>query len=177
MEHIIEILVWPLTIIVIVMLLRAPLSELVPTLKKLKYKDLELEFEREANKILAEAERDLPEALEEKKQRIKTTDVMFSRSRPEPATEILESWRNLELNIRDLAKEHNVQGGRSTRSLVDALVLNGLISKEGAAIILDLAAFRNKVAHTNEEVISYEVSSAFSGSVKRVIESLNNKNT
>lgn len=169
MEHIIEILVWPSTLIIIVAILRSPISALVPTLKKLKYKDLELEFEREANKLLSEAERDLPEVLEDKKERKRTTDVLFSMSRPEPATEVLESWRNLELNIRDLAKVHNIQGGRSTRSLVDALASNGLISKEASAVILNLAAFRNKVAHTNEEVISYEVSSLFSATVKRVI--------
>ena len=177
MEHIIEILVWPLTIIVIVMLLRTPLSELVPTLKKLKYKDLELEFEREAKNILAEAERDLPEVIEEQKQRQRTTDILFSRSRVEPATEILESWRNLELNIRELAKDHNIQGGRSTRSLINALESNKLITKEVSPIILDLAALRNKVAHTNEEAISYEVSSAFSSSTKRVIAVLKNRNT
>ena len=91
--RIIDILAWPTTIIIVVALLRSPLSDLLPTLKKLKYKDLELEFEREANKILSEAERDLPElpqTQEKSKPVKKKSRVLFCLSRRDPSIEILE---------------------------------------------------------------------------------------
>lgn len=168
LKQIIEIIAWPLTTIVVVMLMRSPLSELVPTLKKLKYKDLELEFEREANKILAEAERDLPEVPEKPKPEIDNSGIMFSRRRLEPTTEILESWRSVEIDMREIAKNNNIQDCRSIRSLISSLESENLISKEVARVILDLAALRNKVAHTDKEAISYEVSSAFRDSAHRV---------
>lgn len=172
LANIVGILAWPVTTIIVVMLMRPPLSELIPTLKKLKYKDLEVEFEREANKILSEAERDLPEIPEKLKPKpkpeIEDSSILFSRCRVEPASEILESWRSLELEMRAIAKDKNIEAGRSTRSLIYGLESNGLISKEIAKITLDLAALRNKVVHTDEEAITYDVSSAFSSSVQRV---------
>ena len=168
MESIIKIIVWPITIIVVVMLLRSALSKLVPTLKKLEYKDLKLEFEREAKTILAEAERDLPEIQEIPKPKKEDSGIRYNRQKLEPVMEILESWRDLEINIRELAKTQNIRVGRSTLSLIKALEANNLISNEVSKVILDLAALRNKVTHTNEEVITYEVSSAFSNSIKRV---------
>lgn len=172
LANIVGMLAWPVTTIIVVMLMRSPLSELIPTLKKLKYKDLEVEFEREANKILSEAERDLPEIPEKPKPKPKPeaedSGIRFSRRRLEPTSEILESWRSLELEIRAIAKDKNIEAGLSTRSLISGLESNGLISKEIAKVMLDLAALRNKVAHTDEEAITYDVSSAFSSSVQRV---------
>jgi len=168
LAKIVETLAWPVTAIIVVLLLRSPLSELVPTLKRLKYKDLELEFEREANKILSEAERDLPEIQEKPKPKIEDTGIMYSRRRLDPAIEVIESWRSLELDMRELAKTNNIEIGRSIRSLVAELEANNLISKEIARVALDLASLRNKVAHTNERAITYDVSSAFSSSVSRV---------
>lgn len=39
-----------------ILVLRRPLRELIPTLKKLKYKELELEFEKETYELLEEIE-------------------------------------------------------------------------------------------------------------------------
>lgn len=178
LANIVGMLAWPVTTIIVVMLMRSPLSELIPTLKKLKYKDLEVEFEREANKILSEAERDLPEIPEKPKTKPEAEDsgILFSLRRLEPTSEILESWRSLELEIRAIAKDKNIEAGRSTRSLISGLESNGLISKEIAKVTLDLAALRNKVAHTDEEAITYDVSSAFSSSVQRVKAAMRGEN-
>lgn len=176
---IIELLVWPTTIVIVVMLMRSPLSKLIPTLKKLKYKDLEMEFEREANKILSEAERDLPEIPEipEMPKLQDDTRALYSKRRIEPAIVILESWRSLESEMREIANHQNIQAGRSIRSLISELESNGLISKEAAKVSLDLAALRNKVAHASEETITYEVSAAFCSSVERVKSAMRVENT
>lgn len=166
-----ETLAWPVTAIIIVMLLRAPLQQLIPTLKKLKYKDIELEFEREASKILSEAERDLP-TLPKGEQEPRDSDIKFNIARLKPVTEILESWRNLELHLRDTAKSNSIDGGRTIRSLINELHNNEFISDEAAKITLELAALRNKVTHTDDTNITYVVSSAFSASVERIINAM-----
>ena len=173
LERIIEILAWPLTAMIVVMLMRKPLAELVSTLKRLKYRDLELEFEKEANKILAEAERDLPEPPKEKPDK-ESSGILFSRVRLEPSTEIMESWRNLELKLRSMLPEGSEK--LTTRVLVSELEGSGKICKSTSKLILDLASLRNRVTHTTDEAVSYEVSTAFSGSVKRVISALELKN-
>lgn len=171
--QIVEILAWPATIIIVVMLLRSPLSELVPTLKKLKYKDLELEFEKEAREILADAERDLPEPSKPEPSEVEDSGIRFSLARPEPSTEIMESWRHLELKLRELSRGSDNK--RSTGYLVRLLANEGKISKETESVVLSLSSLRNKVAHTDEEVISHTVSSSFKESVARVISALDSE--
>lgn len=173
-ERIIDILAWPFTIIVVVMMLRSPLSELVPTLKKMKYKDLELEFEKEANKILAEAERDLPEPPKPEPIEHEDTGIRFSLRRPEPADEIMRSWRNLELKLREMAGEEKAK--RSTGHMIRELTQSGAITVEMSKLILELSSLRNRVAHTDEEAITYKVSSSFRESVTRVLAALESSN-
>lgn len=167
-ERIIDILAWPFTIIVVVMMLRSPLSSLVPTLKRLKYKDLELEFEKEANKILAEAERDLPDPPKPSKH--KNTSVRFSQARLEPADDIMKSWRDLELKLRGISGEGMARC--STGQMIRELTQSGAITVEMSKLILDLSSLRNRVAHTDEEAITYKVSSSFRESVNRVLSAL-----
>lgn len=168
MERIVEILAWPITAIIIVILLRKPLSDLVVTLKKLKYKDLEIEFEREASKILAEAERDLPAPPSPRPKRSKDEPkMMYSLRTPEPSIEIMESWRNLEIKLRALSGEPASKS--STGQIIRGLQQSGKITSEMAKVILELSSLRNRVAHTEDEAISYKVSSSFSDSVLRVM--------
>lgn len=169
---IIESLAWPVTTIIVVLLLRKPLTELVPTLKKLKYKDLELEFEREANKILSEAERDLPELTEKPHVKVDVSTAQFSRQQLEPAVEIIKSWREFELYLREVSASRKLKPAPSIRSLVSELENIGAISKEAGRVIMDLAALRNKVVHTDEEAITYETSLAFIKSVNQVRSSM-----
>ena len=61
--EIIKIIIWPTTIILSVIILRNGLNGLIPKLIKLKYKDLELEFQKEALDIQAIAERDIPKTI------------------------------------------------------------------------------------------------------------------
>lgn len=167
MESIIEILVWPITTIIVVMLLRSPLSELVVTLKKLKYKDLELEFEKEANKILADVERDLPEPPKPEVKETKDPGVLFSRRRLDPAVEIMESWRHLELKLRGLSGDLSNQ--KSIGQIIRELSKSGKISKETSKAVLELSSLRNRVAHTHEEVITYNLSSSVKESISRIM--------
>jgi hypothetical protein len=46
-SEIVKALAWPTAIVVLVSLLKKPIVELVPLMKKLKYKELELEFSQE----------------------------------------------------------------------------------------------------------------------------------
>ena len=154
--------------------MRSPLSELVLTLKKLKYKDLELEFEKEANKILADVERDLPEPPKPEPKETKKPGILFSRSRQEPAVEIMESWRNIELKLRELSDDPASK--KSMGHIIRELFKSGSISEETSKVILELSSLRNRVAHTHEEIITYNVSSSFKESASRIMSVLESCN-
>ncbi|MEH8019351.1 hypothetical protein MN202_19115 [Rheinheimera muenzenbergensis] len=167
--RIFEVLAWPITTLIIVIMLRSPFLELISTLKKLKYKDLELEFEKEAQNILAAAERDLPEPIKPDQAEVKNPDMQYSCAHLhlDPSAEILGAWRDLELKLRELSSEQ--RGNRSTSHVVRELAKSGKISSETAGVILELSYFRNKIAHSDEELISHNTSSSFMESVARVL--------
>ena len=66
----IDSLVWPIIIIVFVVLLRKPLSDLIPFLERLRYKDFELQFKsnlqlaKDTEVLIAKHEGEIPERLE-----------------------------------------------------------------------------------------------------------------
>lgn len=166
--QVVELVVWPATIVVVVGLLRAPLSKLAPTLKRLKYKDLELEFEREASKILAEVERDLPEPERSDSVAEGGPDTpMFSRVAPEPTDLVMRSWGELESAIRELVGKSAYEK-TSVRLLVDLLSKSDKIREETIRAILDLAALRNRVAHAESEVISADMAQSYASSIRRI---------
>jgi len=53
-SELVKSLSWPAATVFLVVLLRKPIIELIPLMKKLKYKELELEFSQEVSKLKAE---------------------------------------------------------------------------------------------------------------------------
>ncbi|MCG8401714.1 MAG: hypothetical protein MJA84_08965 [Firmicutes bacterium] len=172
-------IIWPTTIIVVVALLRKPLSDLVPTLKKFKYKDLELEFEKEASKILADTERDIPEPDEppivcesEREYGVDPKDqVCFKRLELEPSEKILVIWKKVEKEIRRLASSDNLTS-KSVGALIKNLTVNKVIDKEVMQSLLNLASLRNRVAHSDSELISENAANAYNEAASRVLSHL-----
>jgi hypothetical protein len=57
-------LAWPSVVLAIVVALRKPLSDLLPLLQRLKYKDLELDFGKRVEELRAEVAEELPQQAE-----------------------------------------------------------------------------------------------------------------
>ncbi|HTQ99584.1 MAG TPA: hypothetical protein VMH83_06320, partial [Candidatus Acidoferrum sp.] len=55
--RLVDILAWPITVLIVTLVLRSPLVQIIPLIKKLKYKDFEVEFERRVNNLSLEVER------------------------------------------------------------------------------------------------------------------------
>ncbi|MER3513447.1 MAG: hypothetical protein C4310_02805 [Chloroflexota bacterium] len=60
--ELIKALAWPITILIIIIVLRKPLANLIPTLQRLRYRDLEIEFGRSVQELASEAKKELPAA-------------------------------------------------------------------------------------------------------------------
>ena len=60
---VIDSLAWPAVVIMTVVLLRRPLAGLLPLLRRVKYKELEVEFAQEVKELRQEAEAALPLSL------------------------------------------------------------------------------------------------------------------
>lgn len=146
----IDSLAWPFAIIVAVLLLRRPLSELIPLLERLKYKDLELSFRERVHKVATEADALLPpppagvvpSAAEDRMQQL--VDIS-------PRAAILEAWVELEAAAAEAARRRNLDlrpsDLKSPRKLFQALREGQILDNYQLALLDDLRAIRNSAAH------------------------------
>tara|TARA_R100001143_G_C3359147_1_gene134457 strand:+ start:1608 stop:2174 length:567 start_codon:yes stop_codon:yes gene_type:complete len=151
-SSIIDSIVWPVTILILVYLLRNPLSSLIPLLQKLKYKDLELEFGRRIEEAKEEAEAELPptdsllEIDESRKERL------LKLASISPRATILDSWREIELSLLDAAERNKVKlpyrRARSPLQVMKTLQEADLIDKNKIPLFEDLRILRNQAAHS-----------------------------
>lgn len=163
MEHlvrIIEALAWPGVALIALFVLRRPIADLIPMLQRLKYKDLELEFERDLDKLREEA-RDarskttLPPSDESV---VADLDYYLQQVRESsPRNAVIEAWLGLESSAVSTATHFKLmpEGARVTASsAIKALVTAGVLSDNDMRIINELRLLRNKAVHELSASIS-----------------------
>ena len=108
-SSVIDSLAWPIAVIFIVFMLKKPLGTLLPKLRNLKYKDLELDFGKELKKIEDKAKKVLPPESKPKRikekpkernsaQIIKEAERLFEEF-PEPAVAL--AWSAVEVELME----------------------------------------------------------------------------
>ena len=174
--EIVKVMIWPLTILIAVLILRKGILELIPNLKKFKYKDLELEFKREAIEIRAKIERDIPkiEPPEEKPREefvASEPRPMFSIRKLPPSDFILSEWKRIEKSIFSLSERHKIDIGEpeSVRSIITKLRKNDIFDSAVESALLELSAYRNKVSHTHSNIFSEDISNTYYESSKTLV--------
>lgn len=158
MEHlttIIDSIVWPATVLAMFFLLRKPLGSMLPFVKNVKYKDLEVTFKRGLKEVRAEAEEsgiEFKTSSEEKEEIYRLIEIS-------PTSAIVESWKEIELTARDkinqLVKDKTGQHKAQRRPL-SYLELTGALIPSTAQAIRELQQLRSQAAHTKDIQLSKE---------------------
>ncbi len=155
-SNVINSLVWPVAILVIVFLLRDPLVKLVPLLKKLKYKEFELEFSQEVRELRQSVERELPAA--EDPRSLGSRERLRQLADISPRSTVLEAWLEVESAGAEAARRHRPElGERDVRNwlkVLDALVRANVVDKERFFQLQELKMLRNRAAHVEDFELS-----------------------
>jgi len=151
----VQTLAWPATVLIVFFSLKQPLSRLLLSLRKLKYKDFSAEFnklESRAEEIqepvvthpIPENERGFYSTLEEQ---------ISEMSSISPQGAILIAWAAVETAIHSAAVRLGMPMDLSHRSLLSKLayLTEKKINPEIIYTIHDMRRIRNKVAHVVEE--------------------------
>lgn len=161
-------LAWPLTVLIIIYLLRKPLNELLPKLLRLKYKDLEVSFDKELKEAKDKADTsELPKVdkLAGYSPIVEKRDRLFELARNYPRAAIIEAWTQLEASIGNALYAHNITTYNERTS--------GLISYKNSAKLLfknkpqylsyfnSLLDLRNKAVHTDDIEIDHNKAVSF----------------
>jgi len=164
----VESLAWPISIVIVVAMLKQGIVNLLPKLRQLKYKDLQLDFQESVKKIESEAEvAKLPrfESSSGHEQLRKDKEGLFSLARSYPRAALFEAWVRLEVTVG--------QGLRNAQVITDGEKKSAKYQlRSGAEVLfseypeqlkyfLSLLDLRNRVAHGQVESVELEPACAF----------------
>lgn len=152
--HVVDALAWPLTILIIIAILRKPLSGLLPLLQRLKYKDFELEFGRHVEEVRQEVQSELP--APPGPSLIQPDEEVIERlAGVSPRSAVLEAWRRIEEALFRVAQRRqiNVQA-RSPLAIFRALQRAEVLDPGKLRILHELRVLRNDAAHAPDFALS-----------------------
>ena len=142
-------LAWPVSVVVLVLLFRKPITERLPFLKKMKYKDLELEFEKELEQLQAEVRpklggRPAPQLEAPKK------DELAGLVSASPRLAILAAYREVERTLEDTALHLGARADITAPAALRYLHEKNAIDEASMKVVLRLQALRDKVVHATD---------------------------
>lgn len=180
-------LVWPALIVVLVLILKEPIRSLMtsPGLRRVKAgpAGIELEIDRtleEAKRELDQGQLGPPPKLptpEEQQLAADFSEEMRQLAEIQPRAVVMESHTRLEHLLRrlvDVPRDHRGQrpGFLNLRALGRLAVEQGLLTENEASALDELAVVRNAVAHSSDQVISFERALEYAELVKQLAISL-----
>lgn len=146
--------IWPIILLVVIILTRKGIKELVPGLKKAKFKDFEIEFDKQISKIKEEAKEEFPEQKDDLKLHlISLTQVL-------PNESVLEAWKEIEQRAEKLILTNkpdiNIPAKEKYKRMQEILMEENFIEAKKAKVFHDLRMARNKAAHAEGHFLSQE---------------------
>jgi hypothetical protein len=147
-------LAWPVTAIIIFVILRRPLLNLFPLVQRLRFQGIELDFSRQIQALAAEAHNQLPPVrkTDEKGQPMRAHWVELAQLSPRAV--VLEAWLELEKAAVQASRRHNLNLRsvelRSPLILGEALEEAGVLEGTTLGIYHQLRNLRNAAAHASE---------------------------
>lgn len=159
-SSVIHYVAWPATLLIIVVLLRKPIRDLIPLLKRLKWKELELEFTEklvEAKTLAAEV---LPPHPKDPPLHKTPTSPPYKSAR----NAIIESWSIVESAafnaISKLSPGHVFP--LSALDLRDALNRLGILNAKEMELYDSMLGLRNKLVHDADFEIDFASANQYS---------------
>lgn len=164
----IKALAWPGAVLLLAIMLRKPIVELIPLLRKLKYKELEMEFSKEVAELKADvvlvseqpsvpvgrlpsgevAAKQLPERLETKRDEL-VNMVSFS-----PRAAIMEAWLEVESATIEVARSFwnvsSTDGFKGFPRMGEYLHQTKVIDQKQLETFRRLQHLRNMAAHEQQ---------------------------
>ena len=152
-------LAWPGVIIIFLLMFKEELSKIVRRIAHLKYKDLELDFDKvkqQAEEL--HLERNQEEPAVESPSLLSLEDQILDAVERAPSAAILLAWSGLETSIAGAVSRLSISPDspsyRSPRHNIDVLIKNGRLSKNHETLLNEMRILRNKIAHEQDAMLN-----------------------
>jgi uncharacterized protein YoxC len=150
---------WPALVIIVLFVFKRELAKIIQRLAHLKYKDLELEFDK-VKQQAEELHKDMPEELPAPRSLVFTSleDQVLDAVERAPSAAILLAWSGLETAIATavarLAISPEAPSYRSPMHNIEMLSKYGGLPKSYQNLLQEMRVLRNKVAHEKDAMLS-----------------------
>lgn len=146
-------LAWPVVLLIGLLIMKEPLLKALPRLQKVKFKELEAEFDRDLDKIEQDVKAAGLEEVEDTEIVEDLQDRLEQISQISPNAAIVEAFRSVEQSAKTLIKSRNLHPDYKTASpykLIErVLSQNDFLNKKEISIFRDLRNLRNKITHSD----------------------------
>ena len=172
LSKIIDSLAWPVLVGYLFYLFRNDLPKIVKYVRKLKYKEWEMEFGESVRELEQETKHAIPEPPEtisiSGQEQEQLRERLYSIAEFAPRAAILEAWLQVEAAAVDAVKKKGILSFKSMPGpmrLRDYLIKSELLNKEQVNIFEKLRVLRNEAVHVaeaefTENVVKDYISSA-----------------
>ncbi len=170
----VQALAWPVTVLVVVFLLRSPISELLLRLRSLEHGDTRLNFQEELHAISKQAEvAATPSAAGVQDDAL---DALRALAKTAPRQTVLNAWNPLLDAAIELARGQRMQLTdleiKTPKFLAQRLKSAGLIDAQTCDAFVSMRLLRNKVAHAEAMPVTTKDALAFVDMVASLIQTL-----
>ena len=162
-------LIWPLLVVIILLIIRKPLFDLVPYLKKIKLGELEAEFDKTVQDIKNNIDQELILNNNKNSALIPAQDLesMYKLAEIAPNSAVLESWKKVELAAKELISQrgYKIDYNITTpyRLIERVLEKTRIAELKKVKVFAELRKLRNKIAHVEDFEISREQANEYIG--------------
>ncbi len=151
---------WPVVALAVVLIFKSELARIVERLAHLKYKDLELDFEKVKHQSEQLQLEQAPQSTLIAPSPVFTSleDQIMDAVERAPSAAVLLAWSALETAIAAavsrLAISPDAPSYRSPMHNIDMLARNGRLPKTHEKLLHEMRMLRNKVAHEQDSMLS-----------------------
>jgi hypothetical protein len=146
-------LAWPTAVVALALLMRNPLAKLIPLIRSLKYKDLQIDIggQLEAAREQVDAISDTPgSATEEPPSSFKAL------AQADPRAAILSAWLPVEIELTAIAKKSGAPVFTPMLKQLKELHDKGILDQLLVDTLMNLRRIRNSAVHVTEESVSFD---------------------
>jgi hypothetical protein len=153
-SEIIKSLAWPIAVVALAFMLRKPVVELIPFLRKLKFKELELDFSKEIAELKADTTNLEPLETQKKISQTNTESRLLNLVPISTRAAIMEAWLEVESAATETASSFWNQPAsdifKNFHKVGEYLLQCKVIDKKQLETFNTLKQLRNKAAHAEE---------------------------
>lgn len=168
LSKIVESLAWPSVPIAVLLIIRKELPTIAKSLRRFKYKDIELEFGESAKAIASETKEALPELTDDvlllSESKTKAEARLEAIAEIAPRAAILEAWLLVEAAAADVIQKKNlgsVSAYPGPLRLRENLQKGHILTNRQLAVFEQLRKLRNDAVHVPDAQFTKEAATSY----------------